>query len=394
MKILFIFWDMARVDLLNTYSKNNKKTSIDDFLNKIGGTLYTKCYTPAPDTPRSLACMQTGLYPSKNGCDSRIKWPKFFLNKVPTIFDLINKQNFEQLFYMTKIHHDVGPFKKDCEEYGKLYHDNKLFINDVNDNLKTDKNLFTYISLQDYHWAIDDYGSNKRGVKKGQDQVVSYTNNFFKNVDIDAFDCIVTFSDHGHKMGHELLNENKLELLNGNRTQILMHIRMKNQMNLIVNNKLCSILDVYATLVDILKIKEDYLTDGISLLSKKEHENIVIEDHSNFDVSPFQGLSQWAYRKKNSLYMTNLEEDLYIKNGDIQKLNIDHKKRLVNAIFCKSPKILEYQKKLKVLEFYKTLREADQFYSDGLARYKGGYIFRLKNIMYKIYIKIKKRNLK
>jgi arylsulfatase A-like enzyme len=381
---------MARLDLLNTYSKKNKETSIDKFLNTMGGTLYTNCYTPAPDTPRSLACMQTGLYPAKNGCDSRIKWPKFFLNDVPTIFDMFDKKDFEQLFFMTKIHYDVGPFHKNYESYGKVFHDNKNFIDSVNSNLKTDKNLFSYISLQDYHWAIDDYGGNKKGVKVGQDQVVNYTEDFFKQVDIDAFDYIITFSDHGHKMTTEFLNEKKLDLLNSNRTKILMHIKTKNQKKLILDNKLCSILDIYATLNDILKVNEEYATDGISIFSSKEHENIILEDHSNFNVSPIQGLSQWAYVAKNTLYITNIKEDLYFKDSKLTPLDITLIEELRYNISQKSPDILSYQKKLTVLEFYKTLKSKGQYYSDGNTRNRGGYIFRIYNLLYKVYKKILK----
>ena len=218
---------MARIDLLHSYNKNNNETSIDKFLNKIGGTLYTNCYTPAPDTPRSLACMQTGLYPFKNGCDSRIKWPKFFLNDVPTIFDMFVKKDFEQLFYMTKAHYDVGPFCEGFESNGRVFHDSKKFMDEINNNLKVDQNLFSYISLQDYHWAIDDFGGNSEGVKVGQNQVVSYTSTFFDKVNVDDFDYVVIFSDHGHKVVTELFEETKLDLLNSNRTKILMHVRKK-----------------------------------------------------------------------------------------------------------------------------------------------------------------------
>jgi hypothetical protein len=391
MKILFIFWDMARIDLLNTYNEHNKETSIDKFLNTIGGTLYTNCYTPAPDTPRSLACMQTGLYPFKNGCDSRIKWPKFFLNDVPTIFDLFHKKDFEQLFFMTKIHYDVGPFNEKFESYGKVFHNNEKFINKVNDNLRTDKDLFAYISLQDYHWAIDEIGSNDEGVEIGQNKVVSYTNDFFDKVNIDDFDYVITFSDHGHKRDIEFYSENKLELLNSNRTKILMHVREKNQEKLNINTKLCSILDLYSTMEELLLLNSNYNTDGISLLSQEEHDNIILEDHGNFSVSPIQGLSQWAYVTKDSLFITNMQENLFRKDDKIVNISDNRIVEILVEISKKSPEISEYQKKLKVLEFYKTLKEKGKFYSDGTVREKGSCIFRLKNIFYKILRKLIKK---
>jgi len=123
-------------------------------------------------------------------------------------------------------------------------------------------------------------------------------------------------------------------------------------------------------------------------MSQDEHQNIVLEDHDSFSVSPIQGLSQWAYITKNTLYITDIKEDLCIENGKITQLSKNRKESIFNAIHEKSPEILPYQKKLTVLEYYETLKSKSKFYSDGKIRHKGGYIFRLKNILSKIKIKL------
>lgn len=88
MKILLAFFDMIRVDHIQMYNPQAEKTVFDTMFQKIGGTLFSKCYTPAPDTPRSLACLWSGYVPSNNGCDTRIKWPHFFMKEgISTIFD-------------------------------------------------------------------------------------------------------------------------------------------------------------------------------------------------------------------------------------------------------------------------------------------------------------------
>ena len=169
MKILSIFWDMTRINLLNKYDSNNKVTDIDSFLDQIGGTLFTNCYTPAPDTPRSLACMQTGLYPFFNGCNSRVKWPKFFLEpSKKTVFDLLNDCQYKQLFYIPENNYNTGPFSFRAYEYGKFYHNKMSFQEELKINLQSEENLFAHIHLQDYHWCIDDYGANKKGASEGK----------------------------------------------------------------------------------------------------------------------------------------------------------------------------------------------------------------------------------
>ena len=62
MKILMLFCDMLRANKLNVVNKNNcKPTPFDNWLGNFGGCTYINTYTPAPDTPRSLACLYTGL---------------------------------------------------------------------------------------------------------------------------------------------------------------------------------------------------------------------------------------------------------------------------------------------------------------------------------------------
>ena len=88
MRILLVFIDMVRVDHLKTYNSDAKECCLDRRLAEIGGTIYTRCFSPGPDTPRSMACMQSGLYPFFNGCSTRIRWPFYFLKEgISTIWD-------------------------------------------------------------------------------------------------------------------------------------------------------------------------------------------------------------------------------------------------------------------------------------------------------------------
>ena len=64
MRILALFLDMIGGEYINICNPEEKSTSFDKLIRDIGGKVYTNCYTPAPDTPRSSACMWTGVYPS------------------------------------------------------------------------------------------------------------------------------------------------------------------------------------------------------------------------------------------------------------------------------------------------------------------------------------------
>jgi hypothetical protein len=86
-----------------------------------------------------------------------------------------------------------------------------------------------------------------------------------------------------------------------------------------------------------------------------------------------------------------MQENLFRKDDKIVNISDNRIVEILVEISKKSPEISEYQKKLKVLEFYKTLKEKGKFYSDGTVREKGSCIFRLKNIFYKILRKLIKK---
>jgi hypothetical protein len=133
MEILLFFIDMIRVDRLGIYNTSKTTTLIDEFLENLGGSVYLNCYTPAPpapDTPRSLACMQTGLYLYFNGCDTRIKWPSFYIkDEIKTIFDFYIENDFNVNFYITKQDYQVGALKcSDNKQLLSIYHDFDRFV--------------------------------------------------------------------------------------------------------------------------------------------------------------------------------------------------------------------------------------------------------------------------
>ena len=82
MRVLFLFIDMLRPNRYGLYNQKLENNKIDNAIIELGGTLYTNCFSPAPDTPRSMASFYTGLSPIENGCNTRVKWPsKFFKQK-------------------------------------------------------------------------------------------------------------------------------------------------------------------------------------------------------------------------------------------------------------------------------------------------------------------------
>ena len=90
---------MVRANRLSTFNEKanrNAGAQIDEWLKAFGGEIYTNCFSPGPDTARAIATFTTGLPPRLNGCDIRLKWPRFFLKKkLETVFDLFLNADYK-----------------------------------------------------------------------------------------------------------------------------------------------------------------------------------------------------------------------------------------------------------------------------------------------------------
>jgi|AntAceMinimDraft_10_1070366.scaffolds.fasta_scaffold01354_6 arylsulfatase A-like enzyme len=390
MKILFVFCDMLRANLLKNFNKNIKKNGqIDDLFNRIGGTVYTNCYTPAPDSPRSLASFHTGMYPKNNGCDVRIKWPNFYLNNnLKTIYDILFENKFEILIHSPKDRLKVGflpprlPFKIN------IYTSLDNFEKSMGKKIAKRNNIFGMISLIDYHKSIRDNGASSLGDYWGQQHLVNAIEHFFDNIDADNFDYIFIFSDHGFVLKSEK-KINTLFFTHDKKTKITMFIRKKGDDKITINDKLSSIMDVFPTLQDILNITTKTKSDGISLFDNKEHESIVIEDHKDFNVSLEQVIENWAVRTKEYFYFKNLEENaLFRVNSTNNYSRITQPddilvKKLEKMIEQKSSSYKNNLKQYKILKYYKQMSESRDTYSDGQNRVKN-----IHNIFFKIKRKL------
>ena len=369
---------MLRPNLLYSFNENVVAPGeMDHLFDNLKGTAYTNCYTPAPDSPRSLACLYTGLYPKNNGCTTRIKWPKYYLKpEAETIFDMLSKKSYTTHINLTESEEKTG-FLPDNIKGDICLHDSTDKIMDVfRSNIESDTDSAYFINLNDYHWSMDDYGHNSMGDYYGQKHLKTYIDMLFQGIDIEDIDYLFIYSDHGFLLDNEKV-ENQLLLTNDNRSKITMFVRKKGDNILKKNRKLSSIMDIHPTLNEILELTENKNSDGISLFSDEEYENIVIEDHKNFSVSLEQLIENWSIRTREYHYYKSLDDDAlfkvmsdheYIKigsiNGNIREI-LEGKIRDVS---------LSYQDTLiqhEILKSYQALYNCNFHYSSGESRFNG-----------------------
>lgn len=284
-KILMLFIDMLGGQYLQTCNENAKKTEMDKLFQEMGGTVYKKCYSPAPDTPRSSACMWTGLYPKKNLCDLRLRWPEGSLNRnVENIWTVLQKKKYTVNVFICKSTREMGmiPFTGKENIYEESIYQ---FMREV----KVTEDSFNFIYLPDLHYILDETAYQEWGFEEGEIFQTKLIREILDYYDADnCFDYVLMCSDHGvqiHDVSHIICDE---------RANTFMFLKKKGDVDLCVDEKLRSNLDVFPTVCDLLEYTYLDEVDGKSLLDKEGHPYIFIEDLNDFFVEISQAIEHWC----------------------------------------------------------------------------------------------------
>lgn len=363
MKVLMIFMDMLRTDMLHVMSRSAAKGPLDDEFEQLGGMLYRHCYTPAPDSARSLACVWSGKYPYKNGCDKRIKYPGFFLKKDgKNILEILSEQRFNLYFFNNFNESRNGILPPGFSSRGT--HNADLNLGKFLQGITFEENSFVFISLTDLHWILDDFDYYSFFVKKGHQKLSNSLRIIRNNLNIDDFDHVFIFSDHGFKLRREFKQEPAYKLLNKARTNTFLLHKKKSDRGLTYSDRFCSVLDLYPTLCDIVGETQPDDLDGISLFSEKERPFLVAEDHTSFAPHVNQTINLWAVIKKEGIYYRTLDAHYFENRGSFS----ESPEELDNIIAQRSPFFTEYRKENEILEYYRTMVQERSFYTDGSTR--------------------------
>jgi len=375
---------MIRPDRLTTFNLENKvKTPLDFAFQKLGGTVFTNCYSPGPDTPRGISSFLTGLDPYKNGCNTRLKWPQYFLNKkLKTIFDLFIENKYRVDCYSPLTHQKLGIFPDHIAKMNIHNKDNKM--DEYLSKIKLQNKHFIFIDIYDFHMGIDDFGASTHGEKKSYNIVKNSYDIIFKNLNKKDFDHIFIFSDHGFKFSAESKFEDKKMLVNRNRTNCMLIHRSKNQNKLEINDRLCSLSDLKPTFEEILTQSNNDIKYPIN--GEKLREFVVIEDHINFNPSINQNIELWALVKKDYVYIRTLDEAVVL----------DSKNKIISTNINKyDDDILKQNSSFKIYsnEFEKIFHYIDDkskkySYSNGKKRKKKGRLYKSLFVGYDIIKKI------
>ena len=354
MKILIAFIDMVRVDHLNIYNPQVRECLLDKRLREIGGKVYTRCYSPGPDTPRSMACMQTGLFPHFNGCDTRIRWPKYFIKEgVDTIWDHAVERGMKVNLCCNQNETITGFFNYKESKNISLFYSPDEFVNKADFH----ENSLSFLGIPDMHTAIGDYYASDTAFKKGDKIVDLYFERYLTEGFISQFDYTIIFSDHGYQSEKERNKmKSTLALLDDSRNLLLMFIHENGSIGITTDNRLASMVDLYATVEQLIG-GSDY-RQGYSLMEEPHRTITHVEDHQDFRVYPEIMIKQWRVIADDYDIRTNVK-DTIISRGANENI-----KAMDSYLREYAPKYADYVKQLQVWGYYDSLKseESHQYF--------------------------------
>ena len=349
MKILVVFIDMLRNDIIDKNNATSKNLSIT--LENIGGIRYSNCYTEAPDTPRSLATFWSGKTPQYNGCNTRLKYPYFFL-KGESSLDVALSKNFKIHVFANpnKLKSGIVPLNFDKIE--TLSGPGKGALSAFFDTLISQDNEsdFIFVDLSDLHFANDDLAHNYLSESKGVKELLSSLQTIEEYRSHLSVDKYLIFSDHGHQYDYERRKSQTVDLLDDNRTNVFLQI-WQGEKELTVDNRLTTLSEFGKSITESIG---GYEQD----ISPRPANEVRIEDHENFSVSV--GLPIKVYRHITSEYDVTVD---YMGNLKTHRGFCDK-----NSVIERSSGLKDYITEYETYQKYKKMKRVVSTYSNGKRR--------------------------
>lgn len=327
MRIMIIFIDMVRANRHFGPYEAIENSNFAQHLQRFGGVTYTNCFTQAPDTPRSLATFYSGSPPAENGCNLRHKWPGKYLKTKDDLFNFLLNDSYHIDFFSNPKEREIGLFPK--MKRLRITHNNDMDLELFLSTLSKKEKQLTYISLPDFHWAIDDFGPTKKGEEFGNSRINSCLKILEEYGKLEDYDHVFFYSDHGFKFHKEFKSESEFEFINSDRTNVIFHHRKRDDNSFEVNTSL-------VTLTDFLPAFKKLITHRSAfVLPKRSH--ITVEDYysitaGNTILSP----SLWAF----------ISDEIYIafnKQGNYKILMNKTTTEELSGLIVKAKEIIELE---------------------------------------------------
>jgi hypothetical protein len=355
MNVGIIFFDMLQASSISVYSKNLTSTSVfDHVVRGLGAVHLTSCFTPTPDTPRSLGAFYSGAFAKDNGCNTRTKYPRHYMSDT---LDIMNTQYFNtynKLLFASQERISLGIATTTMCETWLI--ENKV-SNCLEHEIDVNEDNIYFIDFPDFHYAIDDYSGTTSGRDLGLFTVAQFLSRFLKSSIYKNTDILLIFSDHGCTTTS--LKDLQCDPLAEHRTKIACSFISPAFRKNMAFNELFSINLLLPSLRRFIESSERNQEELTKILSDLSPSHVSIEDYSyEFGVSEFP--NRWA--------MVTSSREIFYNDFEAIKTESDTS---VADILKKETVFYQYSSKKKSIREYNLFKEARSPYTLGSAHRLG-----------------------
>ncbi len=314
MRILILFFDMLRSNKLKICNPFvDTAGPLEPELYKLGGTVYNNCYSPAPDSARSLASFYTGVYPVKHGCQKTHFAPRFYLNKdIKHLFDIFNEAGYENIIHVHPGEFNYGILPQTVSNYTNLTYTLEDFMAALEKGLAAKDSILAYGAFYDFHTAMSVWGYTNEAYCYGQLRLAGIMNTLFTRFSPDDFDLILLFSDHGFLHPSDYAKLSPIMYGFDHRSKTYLQIRKRGQSSITINSDLHSLMQLFPFLAQEINAPIDpAMLDAVSI-TQQSSQFIMIEDQTYEKKLRPSPQNLWAVRTPEQFYFkTPYEDRLY-----------------------------------------------------------------------------------
>ena len=275
--------------------------------------MFTNCFTSAPDTPRSLSILFSGLNPRQSGMDSRSKWPGGQLALSDDTFFSIAIANRVRISIVdASLEHSSMLFPDSVKEAATFFPTVESLANETKNQVAiAGSRHLVFVVDKTYHQTVDLLSGHKSAAKKGETAVEKNFVNCLRQLGIGVGDSVFLLSDHGCKLSDDLVDT--LSVMNRDRSQIFFYYTDFTSDVLQKFDSLYAMNDVHDTIRSAVESMISEENGVLGPLSPRARELVHVEDHDSFDTRIGEPVRKWAvFSSKYEYYEALGEAPRYI----------------------------------------------------------------------------------
>lgn len=302
MRILLYFADMVAGHMLKMDTDKASSGSLESVLKEMGGVTFVNCYSPAPDTPRSLGTIFTGLMPDVNRCNRRDKWPGHSLSDVSSsFFRTAVDSGFQVSALLTTTEIKTQRFlPADCRDDVRIYSQLEELIQAIKRDPVSHEVIF--VQDNDCHFAISDHFALKASHTIGSRRVGRNLQHFLSRIGQNHFDSIVVFSDHGFAPSRPRRRRSQLELSGPQRSKVLLHCWSKELDCPSTSTRLTTTAEIGIVIQSMVQTQSAKSAIH-ALLNRPQNKVVTVEDYSNHNTNSGSTPDVWSVITPSQMYI-------------------------------------------------------------------------------------------